>query len=94
MLACNTKSENMINLHLCMPKNYLHCQHTHVLFSYLFIFLLSSATIWRGIWRALVVWRGLSHKTGSSPIDNQRKSVTKVNSVYLLGKTHCTPLPR
>ena len=34
MVTCNTKSQNMRNLHLCMPKGYLHTQHTsHVFFS-------------------------------------------------------------
>ena len=37
----------------------------HLLFTSLFIFLLSSATIWRGIWRALIYWRRLSQNTPS-----------------------------
>ena len=39
--------------------------NTHLSFTSLFIFLLLLATIWRGVWRALLFWRGQSQKIPS-----------------------------
>ena len=83
MLACNTKSKNIINLHLCMPK--IICTlNRHLLFTSLFIFLLSSATIWRGIWRALPSWRRLSQNIPSK--------IQKIIQENLSKSKHCVPV--
>ena len=68
MLACNTKSENIRNLHLCTPKNYLHTQHTAIVFFSLYLSSVVSDFLARDPARACSLARLVTEK----PVKSKR----------------------
>ena len=77
MLACNTKSQSIINLHLCMPKNYLYTQHTSIVYFSLYLSSVVSDYLARALARASILARPVTENPVKSPKDNPRKYVKK-----------------
>ena len=89
MLACNTKSWNLLNLHLCMSKNYSYTQHTSIVYFSLYLSSVVSDYLARDLARAFILAPPVTEHPVKNPKRYSKKICQKANSLYLSGKAHC-----